>query len=338
MLSALQMAVEQFDLESYVRDHGGDEVQTGEWALVCPRCQKPKLIVSIEHKSWHCWVCERYETVWTTAGPRRRAMAGAGGLVDLVELLDSVSRDRAIAFLISATKYLPHELGNIPVRELRQRGMAAVRRAVAIPYPVGAQPILDYSAVPYLRERGITWEDVQAFGLFVCTSGRYAGRLVFPVFEGGMLIYYQARAMWSPTPGEKYVKTLNPPAEDCGVVSSDVLMNLDSAARHLRVAIVEGPVDCVHAGPSAVCTFGKKISPTQIGRLLFAGVRAVDLMWDADAWADMQAAAPMLASLFDVRLVRLPSGDPGQRSRGELNRLRAQGIPYGHRTLCMEAI
>jgi len=103
-----------------------------------------------------------------------------------------------------------------------------------------------------------------------------------------------------------------------------------------RVAIVEGPVDCIHAGPSAVATFGKKISLFQMLKLRKAGVRAVDLMWDGPsatepegAWPEMVATAPKLAGLFDVRVVRLPRGDPGEYSRNELEALRRVAQPIG---------
>jgi len=330
-LSTLQLAIEQFDLVQYVMDHGAREIQLGEWALRCPLCGKDeKLIVNIERRQWHCWVCERFVTVTTPFGPRKRAVAGAGGLVDLVAVLDGVPRDKAVDQVIAAGRHIPHELGVLPERLVADRSAAGVARLAApIPYPPGAQPIARYEDWPYLQARGITPEDVRQFRLFVCTTGRYAHRLVFPVFDHDQLIYYQARAMWAAQPGERYIKTLNPPDDGVSVRSSDVLMNLDVAKLYSRVAIVEGPVDCVHAGASAVCSFGKKISDAQIALLVRAGVRAVDLMWDADAWEDILLAAPRLVSLFDVRLVRLPGGDPGERSRAELDWWRARAMPCG---------
>jgi hypothetical protein len=152
--------------------------------------------------------------------------------------------------------------------------------------------------------------------------------LVFPVWEERRLVYWQARAMWDESEqprGTSYVKALNPP-KDVGAVSSEVLMNLDVARHYPRVAIVEGPVDCIKAGPSAVCTFGKRLYPRQLGKLIRAGVRAVDFMWDGPtekepqgALPEMLAAIPMLAPFFDVNVVVLERGDPGERTRAELD-------------------
>jgi hypothetical protein len=198
-----------------------------------------------------------------------------------------------------------------------------------IPYPEGFERI--YSILPYMLERGITLEDAQAVNLGWCRKGRYAGRLVFPVFEQGSLVYYQARAMWPPTPGRKHIKMLNPPAVNGQSVSSDFLFNLEQAAQYPRVAITEGPIDAVKVGVDAVCTFGKRITDTQVGKLLGAGVTAVDLMWDGPsptepfgAWPEMIRAAKRLSGVFDVRLVFLPQGDPGDYPREQLRWYREQ--------------
>jgi hypothetical protein len=173
-------------------------------------------------------------------------------------------------------------------------------------------------------------EDARMFGLFYCDGGRYQNRLVFPVYENGRLVYFQGRAMWEST-DPKFLKSLNPLKEGGFAVNSEVLFNLDQARRYLRVAITEGPIDAVHVGPDAVCTFGKKISAAQIAKLLLAGVKGIDLMWDGPserephgAWPDMFAVAPTLATLFDTRLVFVPQKDPGTWSRVENAYFRSQ--------------
>jgi hypothetical protein len=95
-----------------------------------------------------------------------------------------------------------------------------------------------------------------------------------------------------------------------------------------RVAVVEGPMDCVRAGADAVCTFGNQISGTQIGKFLAAGVRALDLMWDWDARQKIILAAPLLSSLFDLRLVFLDRGDPADHTRDELRWFRDAALVY----------
>jgi hypothetical protein len=313
----LAVAIREFDLVRYCQDHAGDQVSTHDWILDCPECGKRKLTVAVQKQGWHCWVCEAYSG----------GKSGRGGLVSLICLLDGCTPKEAVNRILLGGRF-----SSIPIDRLPDDFVVEVfdnaGPSPTIPGPEFYRPILVDGILPYMVKRGITLEDAVAFGLGWCWEGRYRGRLVFPVFEDRRLVYYQARAMWEETDqpkGTRYLKALNPPKE-VGSISSNVLMNLDVARQYPRVAVVEGPIDCVKTGPSAVATFGKRIYPRQIGKLIRAGVRAIDLMWDGPgpkepqgALPEMMAAAPLLAAFFDVQIVLLDQGDPGQRSRAELD-------------------
>jgi len=316
-----------FDLDAYVIDHGGVEIQTGEWLLVCPMCGKRKLAVNPHKRVWHCWIDEEY-------GPpdvhgKRQVVRGAGGVLQLVMLLEGLDISGALHFVQTRQLFNP-----LDTRQVRAQLYAPVRECTStvaspIPYPDHWHDI-DVT-MAYMVQRGITLQDAQAFRLGWCSDGRYRNRLMFPVYENGRLMYYQGRAMWDPQPGEHYIKTLNPPKTPGASVSSDVLMNLDQACKHDEVVVTEGPIDCVHVGLDAVCSFGKKLHPRQIAKLIEAGVRKVVLMWDGPtareprgAWPEMFQTASVLDGAFDVRLVFLPAGDPGDYTREQLNVYRAQ--------------
>lgn len=313
----LNAAIREFDLARYCQDHAADQVSPTDWLLDCPECGKRKLTVTTHKQAWHCWVCETY------SGGR----GGRGGLVTLITMLDNLTPKQAVQKILLGGRFTSLPLDHLPEGFI-QEVFDMTAAAPSIPPPEFWRAISVDGILPYMVKRGITMEDAAAFGLAWCPDGRYRGRLVFPVWEDRRLVYYQARAMWEASeqaPGTHYLKALNPPKE-VGAVSSDVLMNLDTARGHPRVAIVEGPVDCVKAGPSAVATFGKRIYPRQIGKLIRAGVRAVDLMWDGPsptepqgALPEMLQAAPLLAAFFDTRVVLLDRGDPGERTRSELD-------------------
>lgn len=334
----LKQAIERFDMRSYAMNLGvAAEMPNGELIVGCPTCGKEKLCVNPKKRTWHCWVCEEYGPA--DAFGRRLPVKGAGGLVALIQLMESVDKRTAVERVLSIAAFTSEELAQIPEGDLKAGFLELADSANPIQPPEGLVAV--NGILPYMHRRGITLEDAQMFGLGWCSHGRYANRLVFPVWERGQLVYFQARAMWEEAehtprfPEDRYIKALNPGRRDGAAVSSEVLMNLDQARAFPRVAIVEGPMDAVKAGPSAVCTFGKKISATQVAKLLRAGVKALDFMWDGPsptephgAWPEMFAAAPMLGALFDLRLVFLPSGDPGQRSRTELDWHRAHGRPW----------
>lgn len=326
----LRQAIKRFDLESYLQAQGAQHIANDEYVLSCPTCGKQKLTVNASKKLWHCWVCE---SVTNT---------GAGNLVSLMALLEGTSKKAAIAKLLS--RFVPvGKLEEID-GDLFEDEPVKPHVTIDIPPPPFGVPIDSTGILPYCVERGITAADAKAFGLFWCSEGRYANRLVFPVWESGKLVYWQARAMWKPAPGERFVKALNPPKGSTADNSGSVLFNLDQAAQYPRVAIAEGPIDAIHIGYDSVCTFGKKISPMQIRKLLDAGVTSIDLMWDGPsetepqgAWPEMARIAPLLRALFaDVRLVFLPQGDPGDYTREQLTALRQQAVSISKQSKIME--
>lgn len=315
-------AIEAFDLEGWLLDHGA-EGRGREWVLVCPVCGKNNLAVNVQRRLWHCWTCEQY--VIDVEG-RRRAVHGAGGLVKLVQLLDRLDRAQAVAKIASGGIFSYRDVARLPDNKLHDRYVQAIKPAEPVDPPEGWQPVTE--VLPFMAQRQITLDDARLFGLGWCDRGRYAGRLIFPVWEDRRLLYFQGRAMWAPLPGQRYLKSLNPPSGDRNAVSSELLMNLDQAKFFPRVAVVEGPTDLVRTGPDAVCTFGKRITDAQIGRLLRAGVRAIDLMWDADAADEMRGAARRLNGIFDLRIVFLDRGDPGDYPREYLTQARRRAPGY----------
>jgi len=236
-------------------------------------------------------------------------------------------RDEAARYVLSMSRISEAELREIPERDLQMEW--AIRGPTQqIPFPEYAHPV--DGRLPYLWKRGIRPEDAQACGLMWCSMGRYRNRLVFPVWEEGRLVYFQARAMWEPTLGEPFIKALNPPKTEGAAVSGEVLLNLDRARPHPHVADTQGGSDALKVGPDAVASFGKQLTAVQISKLQQAGVREVDLMWDADAGQEAWAEAPRLAQCFAVRICLPPTGDPGDHPP-ELNRIyRERGVPYAY--------
>ena len=326
----------QFDLESFLQDHGFRELNNSEWIGLCPECGKSKLAVNTNKRQWHCWVCQDSEDSFDpiTGTWSRKSTHGAGGVLRLIQWLEGVEFKEAveIARLNGGAIQPIHQIK--PVQKIEPR--PTMFRPVDP--PEFAAPIPE-TGLPFLQERGITTADVTQFGLFWCPMGRYANRLVFPVWDDqGRLIYWQARAMYPEAeapPNRRFIKVLNPPKTEGCAVSSEVLGNLQQARHYPRVCLVEGPIDAVHVGPDAVWTFGKKLHTAQISRLLEAGVRAVDLMWDGPtpsepdgAHPEMLRIAPQLACYFDVRLCFISQGDPGDHPRETLSALRATGVPF----------
>lgn len=322
-------ACDVFDLESYLVEHGFQEGSNAQWMGYCPNCGKVKISVNSDLRQWHCWVCQEYDYRWFNNIYKRVPIQGAGGVIKLIAWVENISLNEAAERVLREAEShnkLTELSGFSRILNNLESKPQPVWKGFIDP-PEGSSPIT--KGLPYMEKRGITLEDVAPFGLFYTLNiGKYKNRLVFPVWEGENLVYWQARSMEDPVPGERYIKCLNPPKEPGAPVSTDVLMNIDTATKFDTVIIVEGPMDLIKVGPDAVCTFGKHITNTQVTKLLTRGVKNVILMWDADAKKDMDNVAPWLASLFNLKLVYLPSGDPGERTREENRSYINKAIPF----------
>lgn len=333
----LTRAVEEFDIVSYLEEHQFQSIGNNEWVGDCPHCRKErKVAVNSELRRWHCWVCQEVEDVFDEKSSqwRRRCTHGGGGLMKLIMWLEDCEFREAVQIVTSRPLLTIGHAEQIPeslIQEILDPDLTE---------PVGPpdnwEPITPdvYACLPYLHARGISFADVQTYGLFWCRTGWLQNRFVFPVWERGRIIYWQARAMFEREdcpPGMRYVKTLNPKKQHTNQTdSSQVLGNIEHASMYPRVCVVEGPTDVMRSGPDTVCTFGKQFFPRQVTRLLRYGVRALDLMWDGPTTTEPEGAhpemlhvAPWLSLFFDVRLVFLPRGDPGDWAREALLDMRS---------------
>lgn len=329
--SEVSVLCARFDLESYLEDHQFRKLSNAEWVGDCPHCMKEqKVAVNVESRRWHCWVCQDYEDYWDAKSGtwRRRCTEGGGGVVKLVRWLEECEFKEALQIISGKQNWIVGSIQKLDANIEYIEDVLDTDACIAIDPPEGWAPI--NGRLPYLDQRNISDEDVIRYGLFWTPEGRYRNRLVFPVWEDSRLVYWQARAMWE-SDSKDFTKAMNPkrPRDDAGnplpgyAVSAEVLMNLDQAATYSRVALVEGPMDVIRTGPDSVCTFGKALSHRQVSRLVRKGVRAVDLMWDADAHEEMLDVMPQLSLFFDTRLVFLERGDPGDHTQEQLNELRA---------------
>lgn len=306
-----------FDLKPWLSERDFEPNREAmEWIGPCPNCGKQKLTVNFQKRVWHCWVCEA-----------EQGSKGRGGLVNLIQLYEPHLSFPAVI------RYLQRHQGQSDPGTLEMDDQPAPARFLqTIPWPEGATAITQ--PLPYMLRRRLTMQDVQDFGLFYCAFGRYRDRLVFPCFHNGALVYYQARAMWekSEQPEGVFIKAMNPKRDDCPNTAREVLFNWDRALwehhqRGARLAITEGPIDAVRAGPSAIATLGHSLSAVQANRIRDAGIQRIDFMWDADAHEAMRRALPRLIGL-DVRIVDLPEGmDPGDLDRPWLDSYRAYAVP-----------
>ena len=164
-------------------------------------------------------------------------------------------------------------------------------------------------ALKYLRDRGITKEDILYWKIGYCSSGDYASRIILPSFnEEGYCNYFTARTYedraWPPY--------LNGPGSK-DIIFNDLLIDWES-----EVTLVEGVFDAIVAEDNAIPLLGSTLREDS---LLFKKIVLNDtpvlLGLDHDAQKKaMWLIKAMLAHDIEVRLM----DTSGYKDIGEMPR------------------
>lgn len=253
---------------------------SGWYRVTCPFCaaeghetKEKKLSVNADTGYFMCW----------------RAKCGARGFVKLDEAHLARRPKKAETKPSDGRVPLPEEY--LPIGPSQKNTSISLR-----PY------------LKYLSERGLTDLIIEEARLGVALSGRYACKIIVPVFSGGTVAGFTSRSI-----AEKIY--MNPP----GFLRTHFMLNGDALQEETDepIVIVEGPFDCLRHWPYAVGCFGK---PTmhhvqQIRRAR----RPVVIGLDADAQMEGWGLALQLEVLgMDVKFLKLKPGyDPGKTPHEE---------------------
>ncbi|MGE3619865.1 MAG: DNA primase [Acidimicrobiia bacterium] len=319
-----------------------------QWSGLCPfHTEKtPSFYANQELGVYHCWGCQAQGDVIT--------------FVREIEHLDFVAAVELLAGKAGiALRYTERDEGES--RRRRARLVEAVGRAVDWYHDRLLSSPDAAAARRYLRERGLTGDDVRSFrlgfapdawdamvrGVKVPTPDlmetdlaregrrgpidRFRNRVLFPVFDAnGDAVGFGARAMPGSADRAKYINT----AETTLYRKSHLLYALNwSKARIVsddRAVVCEGYTDVIgfaRAGlPAAVATCGTALTEEHV-RLLRRYARRIVLAFDADAAG--QAAADRFYRWeqdheLEVSVASLPAGvDPAELAAEDPEALRA---------------
>lgn len=128
--------------------------------------------------------------------------------------------------------------------------------------------------------RGIPAEFYQKIGARKCEVGRYADRMVLPIYINGRLKGFDSRALTSEMK-PKYLRSKGFNSKEEGLYPYDLVLDM----RPRIVILCEGIFDALNAcskGFPALCLFGLVMSLPKFALLVSIGVQEVVLMLDND--------------------------------------------------------
>tara|TARA_R110000824_G_scaffold11622_6_gene50922 strand:+ start:1159 stop:2082 length:924 start_codon:yes stop_codon:yes gene_type:complete len=236
---------------SYYKSHD-------EYLFSCPFCKhhKKKLSINLDLGVYKCWVCD-------SKGKN----------------LQRLVRRHASRDLTRQWQLLTNQVDMSEVEDLfEEKTSAPPAQHLTLPaeFTFLGNPNLSYESrrpLRYLKERGITLEDVYYYKLGFCDAGEYKNRIIFPSFDHeGYCNYFVGRSY-----GNSNLKYKNPK------VSRDIIFNELLVDWRKPVVLVEGPFDALKT-KNSIPVLGSTLSvKSRLFARLVEEQTAVYIGFDADA-------------------------------------------------------
>lgn len=264
----------------------GDYYQVGnEKLFYCPKCKhhKKKLSVNLGKDMFKCWICG-----WSSKSIRRlvkrygnyiqqKTWNELSGIVEITEyekifLVDGEIQEK------EQVLNLPDEFQSLCNRDVSLTSLPARR---------------------YLKDRGITKEDILFWKMGYAVSGEYAGRVIIPSFNvEGKVDYFIAR-----TYENDWKRYKNPEAP------RDIIFNELFVDWHNDITIVEGVFDAVKAR-NAIPILGSTLREnSKLFKELIKHDPAIYIALDPDAEKKAEKLVNSLLSYgAEVYKIDIPAG------------------------------
>jgi DNA primase len=298
---------------------GGDEL-----VGLCPFHQEKRrsFHVSVLKNAWQCFGCKRHGNILDFVAHKEGVDVRQAAL--MIQGWFGVGDDKPVDTIpnVAETKTVFSETPGQGVDE-----------------KVPANPPLTFELKnldtkhPYLRERGLSKEAVEHFGLGYCSRGLMKGRIAIPIHnERGELVAYAGR--WPGEPPEDIENYLLPSHFRKSLVVFN-LHRVGESAKEMGLILVEGFFSVFRlwqAGcPNAVALMGSYLSGQQrelLVETLGSKGRVILLMDNDEAGKEGEAQCLQeLAQYLYVKAVRLPDGtnQPDNLTGSQLRQLLSDG-------------
>ena len=191
----------------------------------------------------------------------------SGNFPQLVAAVEGISHDAALKFLRGKLFDTPEalfEISSIRVEAQKPSSENSVQDIFKAFRKFDYTNINEDTLYERLAKKFVIKRGLQKVALYICSTGRYANRIIIPYFyKGEDPFYFQARNL-----SVMGVKYLNPSREFSGVKSSDVLYPFTAEADY--IFLTEGPLDAISLqlnGLNATCTQGSNLSHAQADQI-----------------------------------------------------------------------
>ena len=280
----------------------GKMTARGNRAFYCPLCNhhKPKLEINFTdnkkgHHPWHCWVCNEKGKFLNTLFKKVKALPEH--FLELKSLVKTGYQVKDVEVVKSNLK-LPEEFISITTND---------------------KNIIGRQAWSYLKNRGITIEDIEKYNIGYCEYGRYAKMIIIPSYDkNGQLNYYTGRSFEK----DPYIKYKNPEASR-NIIPNEHLINWN-----LPLVICEGMFDAIAIKRNAIPLLGKNIQSELMKKIVTSTIEKIYIALDIDAMKQtLKFAEEFMNEGKEVYLIDLKDKDPSEMGFNNFTNLIQNTFP-----------
>lgn len=297
-------------LETVVNDSIKETQKGDQYKFNCPFCGE------IRHRAFvstitHQFYCHNCQTGLS--------------FIQFIQQIEGISYEKAVERYkdIKGSSYIPDDVIEELQKNLILKGVKHSIPLMNVRLPKEYIP-LDFNsknpimrkAIKHLLSRSISIRQMKQHNFGICLSGEYSHRIIIPIEEMGETKFFVARSIGKPKGADKrFLKEKSPSTEDYQYSKSQVLFNIDNAAKIFNSCVLsEGIYDALSFDDIGVSALGKRVSEEQLALLLDYKpylTNGVYVGLDYDANKDYIKLADMLTPYFPVFLLELPKGhDP----------------------------
>lgn len=230
----------------------------GQISYNCPDCDegrnKGNLEVNYFEHVWHCWSCADENGTHGTLG----------------KLIDRYGdkKQKKVYNILQPENHKPKEKRKDKLK--LPQGFTLFKDSSLV-YPVRRQ------AYNYLKQRGITDDIIEKYGIGFCDSGVFSGRIIVPSYDSkDELTYFIARS-WDPNTRAKYK---NPEQEKDIIIFNESLIDWSK-----DIYLCEGVFDSFFL-PNSIAMLGKHMSELLLNTLYEKAKGDIIIAIDGDAYKD----------------------------------------------------
>jgi DNA primase len=234
----------------------GTSLKGNEQAHHCPFCHhhKKKLQINLETQQWHCWVCD----------------AKGKKIQSLLKRLHVDNKKLKKIYEIYGDDYI---VTSSTTDEDKVELRLPNEFQSLLNVPKGLNPLYR-KVMEYVKQRGITKEDIIRYNIGYCDSGHYTNRIIIPSYDmDNRLNYFIARSVYD----EEKFKYKNPP------VSKNVTIFENQINWKEPIVLTEGVFDAMAVKRNAIPLLGKFVPKKLMENIFKNSVKEIKILLDNDA-------------------------------------------------------